>query len=243
MNRGISLHQQGTAAGYASAAESFERGIEVVREHPEHVLLLACAWMNRGNALLRTEPPRATEARASALAALELLAKVEREDLLAAETVLKARYILCQAIGELLAGDVAADGALELASAATDALEEGMRLARYWEARGETGFRPLLADFFRFGVAAYRAHQPHFLPEFVLENLDPARAPGIGLSEDPEAHLLAADALGAVARDLQTDGFAEVRTPRFDRLLETLRVRQWIESRLGVLSGGVQDAT
>jgi hypothetical protein len=234
MNRGISLHQQGTAAAWAEAVQSFERGIEVVREHPEHSSLLACAWMNRGNALLRTAPPQSAEARASAVAALDILVATEERDLLAAETALKARYIICQAIAELLAEKPATDGAADLISAATDAVEEGMRLARDWEKRGETSFRSLLGDFFRFGVAIYREHQSRFLAEFVLENLDPARSP-TSLPENREMYVLAARALTAVADELRTDGFAAVNTPRFDRHLETLRARQWIEERLRTL--------
>ncbi|MEI9893694.1 MAG: hypothetical protein WDN28_07280 [Chthoniobacter sp.] len=234
MNRGISWHEQETAAGFAEAAQSFEQAIAVVDGHPEHVLLLACAWMNRGNALLRTAPPRLEEVRASAAAALKLLTEVEQQDLLAAETALKARYLICQAVAEWLADQPATDYAFELTSAATDAVEEGLRLARHWDARGERRFRPLAEDFFRFGMTAYRVHQPQFLAEFVIENLDPAR-PEASFSQDPAMHRLAAEALSAVARDLQADGYTTVRTPRFDSLLETLRALQWMQSRLDVL--------
>lgn len=226
MNRGISLQQRGTSAGLAGAVESFERAIEVVREHSGHELLLACAWMNRGNVLLRTEPPRVAEARVSALSALRLLVNLEREELPAAEAALKARTILCQAIAELLTADPAA----ELVNAATETLEEGMELVRHWAARGETCFRPMLAEFFRFGVAVYWAHLPQFLAEFVLENLDPARSDA-SFSEDQEMHAVAAEGLAAVARNLQSDGFASVGTPRFDCVMETLRALQWIERR------------
>ena len=90
-NRGQCLHAQGTAESVAAAIQSFERGIAVVRDHPEHALLLACAWMNHGNSLLHTQPARAAEAQASAMAALALVKGLEMEEALAAETGLKAR--------------------------------------------------------------------------------------------------------------------------------------------------------
>lgn len=236
MNRGISLQQQGVAASFAAAAESFREAMETVREFPEHWPLLAISWMNRGNTLLRTEPPQPGEARACALGTLQLVAPSEQEDLLAGETGLKARYILCQALAELLAAEDAAEGAPDLAAAATDALEEGMRLARHWESRGHAGFRPMLGDFFRFGLAAYREHQPQFLPEFVREHLDPER-PAADLVNDRAMHAAAVEALTQVAQGLQAEGFAAVRTPRFDLLLETLKVLQATQNRLDAMAG------
>jgi hypothetical protein len=53
-----------------------------------------------------------------------------------------------------------------------------MALARYWEHRGVERFRPVAFDLFRFGVRLYHAHQPQFLNEFLLENLDPAASSG-----------------------------------------------------------------
>jgi hypothetical protein len=61
---------------------------------------------------------------------------------------------------------------------ATDAVDEGMAFARYWERRGVDRFRPIAFDLFRFGVRLYHAHQPQFLNEFLLENLDPASSSG-----------------------------------------------------------------
>ena len=50
-----------------------------------------------------------------------------------------------------------------------------MKLARHWEARGEGRFHDLAGELFRFGARVYQMHQPHFLSEFLLENLDPLR--------------------------------------------------------------------
>ena len=238
MNRGITLQQRGTESDMVAAIESFEQGIAVVRDHPDHVLLLAGAWMNRANALLRITPPRAEDAHASALNALHLTVETETQDVLAAETSLKSRYIICQAVAERLAASPGED-ATELTSAATDALEEGMRLAQHWEASGEKCFRPLLADFFRFGLAAYRLNQPHFVAEFVREHLDSAH--GHALAYDPQMLTLARETLQAIAGDLQSEGFAAVRTPRFDSHLETLRALQFVEGRLRELENPKAD--
>jgi hypothetical protein len=230
MNRGITLHEKGAAGSFAEAAMSFDQAIELLSGHSEHRLVLACAWMNRGNALLRVEPARVSEARDSARTACGLVAETERLDLTAAETGLKSRHIICQAMAELLSANLPAGDPMDLVSASTDAVEEGLGLVRHWEARGETRFRPLLKGLFRFGVAVYRAHQPQFLTEFVLENLDPAQ-PQAAFSDNSEMHAAAAEALAATARDLHHDGFAEVNTPRFDRLLETLRALRVTEKR------------
>lgn len=231
LNRGISWHQMETDVGFAEAVRSFEQAIEVVRGYPRYGLLLAAAWMNRGNALLRTDPPRPEEARASAVSALELLGEMEREELVAAETSLKARYVICQSIAELLADSAAQENVPELIAAATDAMEEGLSLARHWQTRGEARFRSLAADFFRFGVAAYRTYQPHFLAEFVVEHLNPARAEA-SFFDDPALLHFALESLTAIARRSQAEGFAPVHTPQFDNLVETLRVRQMLVSRV-----------
>jgi hypothetical protein len=128
-----------------------------------------------------------------------------------------------------LGGDLTADQRRELVVGATDAVEEGLELARHWEARGEARFRPLLTDLFRFGVAVYQSHQPQFLSEFVVENLDPARS---SFAEDMEMHALAADRLALAARELPPDGFAAMDSPRFAQLIETLRTLRETKARL-----------
>jgi hypothetical protein len=68
---------------------------------------------------------------------------------------------------------------------ATDLVDEGLSLVRYWEQRGLTHFRGLAADLFRFGARVYGGYQPHFLSEFVRENMDPRRS-SRGYVESPE---------------------------------------------------------
>src|SRR5690348_13469524 len=59
---------------------------------------------------------------------------------------------------------------------ATDLVDEGLSLVRCWEQRGLTHFRGLAGDLFRFGARVYGGYQPHFLSEFVRENMDPRRS-------------------------------------------------------------------
>ena len=59
---------------------------------------------------------------------------------------------------------------------ATDLADEGLALVRPWESVGTTRFRALAYDLFRFGARVYALYQPHFLDEFIDENMDPAHS-------------------------------------------------------------------
>jgi hypothetical protein len=221
MNRGITLQEQGTSESLRAALASFDQAIALLRdplalEVPEHNSILACALTNRSNALLQTAP---LLARASAEEALTLIFAEEHE-MLAAETGLKARYILCRAISSQLS-DNNGTSPEDLVAAATDALDDALRLARLWEARGEHRFRNLARELFQFGARVYQMHQPQFLTEFLLENLDPREAPD-AFPIDPELHEAAAGAIDRALAELQRDGFRSLHTPLFDRFLKSL---------------------
>jgi hypothetical protein len=49
-------------------------------------------------------------------------------------------------------------------------------LVREWERRGVDCFRDLASDLFRFGARVYGRYQPHFLHEFLSEELDPQQS-------------------------------------------------------------------
>lgn len=237
MNRGISLQEQGMSM--SSALASFDEAIAFLRdpgalEDADNRPILACALMNRGNAVLRLTPPLPARARESAEEALALIAGAEEEDLLAAETGLKARHILCRAIAFQLADRTTAMVPEDLVAAATDAVDDGMKLARHWEARGEPRFRDLAAELFRFGACAYQMHQSHFLTEFLLENLDPSESSD-AFPADPKMHATAGEAIARAFAGIQRDGFQALNTPRFDRFLKTLRQLRATEARLGEL--------
>ena len=239
MNRGITLQEQGTAVSLDAAADSFEKAIVLLRDLPaaagrENRPVLACALMNRGNALLRLtllEPGRACE---SAEQALALVADAEEQELLAAETGLKARHVLCRAIASQLADGTRSLAPEDLVAAATDAVEDGMKLARHWEAQGERRFHDLALELFRFGARVYQTHQSHFLTEFLLENLDPCRSHD-AFPIDSKLHATAGEAISRAFAEIHRDGFRSLNTPHFDRFLKTLRQLRITQTRLDEL--------
>jgi tetratricopeptide (TPR) repeat protein len=238
VNRGLTLLTRGTAPALTEALRSFDEAIASLGPatgHPELHLILAGAWMNRGNTLLRVTPPAAFDARGAASSALMLVAEHEAREVIAAEIGFKARHIRCQAIAQILpvAGD-AWEAPDQLVADATDTVDEGLALARQWELRGETRFRPLACELFRFGARVYQQHQPHFLVEFLVESLDPEQSPGAP-SDLREMHTAAAEALWQALRDLQQEGFKTLHTPRFEELLAQLKELRIAEGRLAEL--------
>lgn len=235
MNRGITLQEQGSAVSLRAATESFEEAIAVLRNSPvaadpENRPILACALMNRGNVLLRTSSAPDL-ARESAEEALALVAGAEGEGTLAAETGLKARHVLCRAIAFQLANGTGPMAPADLVDAATDAVEDGMKLARHWEAKGDRRFHHLAVELFRFGARAYQMHQSHFLKEFLLENLDPSRSQD-AFPLDSEMHASAGDAIAGAFAGIQRDGFRSLNTPGFARFLESVRQLRITQTRL-----------
>lgn len=239
MNRGITLQEQGTPDGLRAALASFDKAIAVLCDplalgRAESRPILACALTNRGNALLRLTPLAPAVARAAAEQALVLIASVEEQEILAAETGLKARHVLCRAIASQLADRDAKIPLEDLVAIATDAVEDGMKLARNWEARGERRFRDLAGELFRFGVRAYQMHQSHFLTEFVLENLDPSQSSD-AFPPDAKMQAAADEAIAHAVARIQRDGFQSLNTPRFDQFLKTLSQLRVGQARLDEL--------
>ncbi len=222
LNRGITLQQQ---ANFSEAVRSFDEAIAAGQT--ENDAIVAAAHANRGNALLALIPPRANEARESAQQAIRLLAGSEERDLIAAETGLKARHVLCRAIAHQLVENKTS----ELISTATDAVDDALKLARSWEARGVTQFRELMNELFRFGARAYQLHQPHFLMEFLLETLDPAHSTD-AIPNDPVLHAAASEAIWSLFGEIQRDGFGATG---FYRLLTVLRQLRITDARLAQL--------
>lgn len=236
MNRGLALQAQETPVSLRAALESFDEALALVRNPParacaENRSILACALTNRGNALLRISPPEPALARHSAEHALTLIVGDEEQDVLAAETGLKARYIVCQAVATQLLDHTTTIAPEDLVAAATDAVEDGMKLARHWETRGEHRFRSLAGELFRFGALAYQMHQSHFLTEFLLENLDPRQSHD-AFPADSEMHSTAGEAIARAFAEIQREGFRTLNTPRFDLLLKMLRQLCVTETRL-----------
>jgi hypothetical protein len=165
----------------------------VILEHAEAMdlrereYLLAVVWMNVANiqaADTTTASDRA--AREAARRTLALVKVCEHEDPAAAEVGLKARHVLCRIAAGRLAAQVGGETVMaDDVHDATDLADEGLDLVREWERRGVDRFRSLASDLFRFGARVYAHYQPHFLPEFVGEQLD-ARHSSQSYVESPE---------------------------------------------------------
>jgi tetratricopeptide (TPR) repeat protein len=171
------------ASATADAIHAFTEAIAVLSdasglEPHERDYLLAVVWMNLAN-VRATQGTTASDnaARGAARRTIALVAQREWEEASVAEAGLKARHVLCQTIARRLSSRASGDATmLEDVHDATDLVDEGLSLVRYWERRGLTHFRGLAADLFRFGARVYGGYQPHFLSEYVRENMDPRRS-------------------------------------------------------------------
>ena len=233
-NRGLVLQKQNALT---EAVRSFENAIAVLQneraiEISDRNQILAVVWMNRANALISQKNDSAAEVRIAAKETLSLVSPAEENDWSAAEVGFKARHILCQAIARLLAEKNFTDSEIQnFVAETTDAVDEGLALARQWEFQGAQQFRPLAQELFRFGARIYQIYQPHFLNEFLLENFDPAQSPD-AFVENPEMRAAALESLWRAFRDIQRGGFKKLNTPEFSELLERLRELRVVEERL-----------
>jgi tetratricopeptide (TPR) repeat protein len=180
-NRALLLAAQNPPA-MAEAIASLSEAIAVLdhaeaMDAPERDYLLAVVWMNLANiqaSQSTTESDLA--AREAARRALALAKTYEHQDAAAAEAGLKARHVLCQIAGRRLSIQAKSETVVADVSETTDFADEGLVLVREWERRGVNRFRNLAADLFRFGARVYAHYQPHFLEEFISEQLDPQQS-------------------------------------------------------------------
>lgn len=234
INRGFACQKEGTAPAQGEAIRCFREALAVLEDSTVAAivdlgLLRAGALTNLAGVLLDAPDQSAAEARCAARQALSLIREDERSDLIAAEAGFKARHVLCRAIAA-----ESRDGKSigpEQITEAIDAVDEGLALARHWEQRGESGFRELAEDLFRFGCRVYQRGQPRFLAEFILESLDPEKTAGVP-PLNREIHEAAVAALWSALTEIQRDGFQSLSTPRFGQLLENLRTLRVTEERL-----------
>jgi len=240
LNRGITLLKQKFPDSASSAADSFSEAVAAAKNFyalapAEGRDLLAGAWVNRANALIQLEPPQAEAAQAATKLTLMLCTDFEKEATATAEIGFQARHILCQALAHLL-GNPNAEATQRDAwlLETTDTVDEGMKLARHWEAKGSPQFRVAAAELFQFGCRVYQIYQPHFLTEFLLENLDPAHSPDAFTSHDA-LHASAAEALWRTLGAWQRDGFKSLNTPKFEIMLAQLQELRIASDRLAEL--------
>lgn len=174
--RGLALLMQGGPL-VAVAVTEFRAAIRVLEQPASQVIgdrpyLLATSWVSLADAQA-TDASDASclEAMTSAGHALHLVHEAERADSNAAAVGLKARHVYCRALAQCLPPPI--DGSPSLLDAvhlATDAADDGLSLARHWEALGVARFRSVADDLFRFGARVYARYQPQFLYEFVIEH-------------------------------------------------------------------------
>jgi len=160
-----SLHDAVAALDHAGAMDATER---------DH--LLAVVWMNLANIQsLEDTLPSNLDAREAARRTLALVKAYEHQDVAAAEAGLKARHVLCRIAARRLSAHPENEVDIADVHDATDLADEGLDLVREWEQGGVDRFRGLASDLFRFGVRVYAYYQPHFLDQFISEQLDPER--------------------------------------------------------------------
>jgi len=233
MNRSLLLHR---LHGVDRAAESLAAGHEaesllrplLSAEAPVAVRRnLAGTVVNRANLFLDLgEPASGADA---ARAALAVVADVERREVDCARIALMARRALCDALGRQLVAPGADQEAI--ARAASDTVDEALALARHWSALGAGEFGPLVPRLYLFGARLYSVNQPHFLGEFLLEQLE--------VSPTPELLTIATDALAVALTNLERPRLLLAGTPATDRLLATFRKLRTVQARVAVLSSAL----
>ena len=147
--------------------------------------------MNRGNALVLQNTAESLMAGVdSQREAVALVRSLERAFIPAKSIALGARAYLCEAMLSLAQANVqGADLAL-----ASDIADQGMELARLYEAAGYVFLREGMAQLFRANLQVCLVYQPQFLAELVLENLDPRKSEAV-LLENAECMNAAQEAV------------------------------------------------
>lgn len=217
INRGITEQAKGDEKAAEKALNCFDTALQVMQgeaENPrqDYQQVQAAAWMNRGSALLRISSDRWREAAEAARRAVGHSRSHETAAGVEAETGIKARYVLCQALAHLLeTPPVNADEAEAWILEATDAVEEVMSLTG-----NDEKHRTLREEVFHFGCRIYRAFQPHFLAEFMT---DSAAAGEMSERMRRAAH----EALTQAAVQIRQENLAGYTPGRLDRLIQTLQ--------------------
>lgn len=237
LNRGRALHRRGTPESIAAAVDAYANSIDVLRAlpldaNPWFRINLAGAWMNKANVLMGLgDPNRVSEARSAAKESLALVVTGEQAEPIFADIGLKARRVQCDALGQLLVTPDPLNDVVELTAEASDTVDDGLTLVRHWEQKGLAGFRPLGLRLFLFGARLYARHQPQFVAEFLLENLDPETTPGAFAGVE-EFHRVAAEAIAQTRARLNATGMITPGTPDAGRLLEIAQSLTSAERRL-----------
>lgn len=225
MNRGQLLHRLHGVNQAAVALAAFAEAAEILRE----LSTAENAWprrnligtlVNQANLLL--DLGRFAEAAELSRDALILAMPVEQDEPVDGDLALKTRRVLADALGQLLAAPGANQDAL--AHEASDLVDDALTLVRHWEERGEKSFQTLAQRFFHYGAQLYRLHQPHFLAEFIQENLR---------MHDREFRATALAAIDAALADRPREGeFLTIGDPASERRRQTWQELAVLRGRL-----------
>ena len=239
LNRSHALHELGKSH-HDEAMKSCQQAVSILETLPHQTHLvgrlnLAGAKLNLAHLLIDSpDENRLIRAYTATGDALNLAAEHELERAAFAEIGLKSRRILCEIIGQWLIETHDPQRQQQLIATASDAVDTGLTLARRWASSDDTAFRSLAVRLFRFGTAFYRRHQPHFLADFVLENIDPEHTSD-AYREHPEFHAIARDSLTASLLDLRSQFPVVAQDPSSDRRLQTVHAIQSALNRLSEL--------
>lgn len=215
MNFGELLHRLYGLARAEHALAAFDEADQVLAGLPAAIVPwaprnLAGTRINRANLLL--DLGRQADAAETARLALALVRPAERDALVDADLALKARRVLCEALGQRLVGST--DAADAIATEASDLIDDALSLVRYWHSR-QIEFRELSLRFYRFGTQLYRVHQPHFLAEFIREHLP---------VNDAEFRVVAVAAARAALTERPTDqSYLTIGDAASERYVQTAR--------------------
>ncbi|HEY1120182.1 MAG TPA: hypothetical protein VGE67_01220, partial [Haloferula sp.] len=171
-NRGLATNSP------EEADTCFSRSIDLLAEGvtDRHSLTRCNALLHRG--LLRfSKIGDAALAQTDARTLISITHANERRYPAMAEVGLHARHLLCRALVKSLE-DGTATGSEDWIAEASDTIEEALSLERYWALQDIRAFMTITFELFVLGLRIYRVCQPHFLSEFILESLDPAKTPG-----------------------------------------------------------------
>jgi hypothetical protein len=182
-NHGLALCARGGSAAAGAAIAAFTEALAVLEDDQAMIVarrhdLMAAVLVNLANARA-SEATRASDAlaRDAAHRAIALVTEREVSDADAAERGLKARHVLCRSIARHLSEQDPGCKAIPAdVHDATDLVDDGLGLVRSWEQKGVGRFREIAVELFRFGATVYETYQPHFLSEFVRENVDPRQS-------------------------------------------------------------------
>jgi hypothetical protein len=241
-NRGIVFESLRTSDGVRDAIQSYREIVSLIRgtpfeQHPEFSLHLGAAYTNLANMLLNPAGPQpdAAEARAAAGAAVQAVSALAREHVMAGEIAIKASRGICRAISAILeAKGEGAPAPREFLNEMTDAADEALSVARFWESKGVNHFRGLAIEMFGFGATLYVQHQVHFFAEFVLDNLDPEQSPD-AFQNCPQMHGLATALIADALRHFERDRMVTADTKNVDRQIETMQALRHASERLTAL--------